>query len=113
MKGVGSGLFISKSEKEQMPESDNQKRDSQSKQIHAVIDRIEDNDVAVLLLGDNETQVDIPLSFLPDDASDGDHLKITISIDKESRDAAASRVKSLQEKLAKKSGAQNQKDFKL
>ena len=114
MKGIGSGLFISKSEKEQMPESNNQKRDLQSKQIHAAIDRIEDNDVAVLLLGDDEKiQVDLPLSFLPDDASDGDHLKITISIDKESRDRAASRVKSLQEKLAKKSGAQNQKDFKL
>ena len=87
---------------------------SQSKQIHAAIDRIEDNDVAVLLLGDDEkTQVDLPLSLLPSGASDGDHLKITISIDKESRDAAASRVKSLQNKLTKKSGAQDQKDFKL
>lgn len=87
---------------------------SQSKQIHAVVDRIEDNDVAVLLLGNDEkTQVDFPASFLPDGASDGDHLKITISIDKESGDRASSRVKNLQDKLARESGAQDQKDFKL
>lgn len=97
-----------------MPESNNQKSASQSKQIHAVVDRIEDNDVAVLLLGDDgKTQVDIPVSFLPDGTSDGDHLKIGISIDSESREAAASRVKSLQDKLTQKSGAQDQKDFKL
>jgi hypothetical protein len=51
--------------------------------------------------------------LLPEGASDGDHLRISISIDKESRDAAASRVKSLQDKLAQAGGAQDQKDFKL
>ncbi|HKC63915.1 MAG TPA: DUF3006 domain-containing protein [Pyrinomonadaceae bacterium] len=87
---------------------------SQSKQIHAVIDRIEDNDMAVLLLGDDKkTQVDIPLSLLPGGASDGDHLKITISIDNESRETAASRVKSLQDKLTLETDTQDQKDFKL
>ena len=96
-----------------MPKSNNQKSASQSKQIRAAIDRIEDNDMAVLLVGDGKTQVDIPVSLLPDGATDGDHLKITISIDKESGDHAASRVKSLQEKLSRESGAQDQKDFKL
>jgi len=101
-------------ENESMTESDNQKRTLQSKQIHAVIDRIEDGGMAVLLVGDDEgKQIDIPVSLLPRGASDGDHLKITISIDKESRDAATSRVKNLQEKLMQKSGAQDEKDFKL
>jgi tRNA threonylcarbamoyladenosine modification (KEOPS) complex Cgi121 subunit len=97
-----------------MAESDEQKRAAPSKQIHAAIDRIEDGDMAVLYVGDDEkTQIDIPLSLLPDGVSDGDHLRITVSIDKASQDAAASRVKSLQEKLTQAGGTQDQKDFKL
>ena len=97
-----------------MAESDEQKKAAPSKQIHATVNRIEDGDMAVLMVGDDEkTQIDIPLSLLPDGASDGDHLRITVSIDKQSSDAAASRVKSLQEKLAQAGGTQDQKDFKL
>jgi hypothetical protein len=97
-----------------MADSDDQTKRAASRQIHAAIDRIEDNKMAVLLVGDDEkTQVDVPLSLLPDGARDGDHLRITISIDKESREAAATRVKKLQDKLAQTGGAQDQKDFKL
>jgi hypothetical protein len=97
-----------------MTERINPTKRTASRQLHAAIDRIEDNEMAVLLFGDDEkTQVDVPLSLLPEGASDGDHLRITISIDKESRDAAASRVKKLQDKLAQAGGAQDQKDFKL
>lgn len=97
-----------------MAESSEPKKAASSKQIHAAIDRIEDGGVAVVLVGDDEkTQLDIPRALLPDGASEGDHLRITISIDRQSRDAAAARVKSLQEKLAQKSGAEEQKDFKL
>lgn len=97
-----------------MADSDNQPKRAASRQLHAAIDRIEDNDMAVLLFGDDEKmQVDVPLSLLPDGASDGDHLRITISIDKESRAAATSRVKKLQDKLTQAGGAQDQKDFKL
>lgn len=96
-----------------MAESD-EKKSASSTQIHAAIDRIEDGGLAVLVVGDDEkTQIDIPLELLPEGVSDGDHLRITISIDKGSRDAAASRVKSLQEKLMQQSGTQDQKDFKL
>lgn len=97
-----------------MAESTEQKRGAPSKQIHAAIDRIEEGRVAVVLVGDDEkTQLDIPLSLLPEGAGAGDHLRITISIDKRSREEAASRVQSLQEKLTQKSDAQDQKDFKL
>jgi hypothetical protein len=97
-----------------MAEGDNQSKRAASRQLHAAIDRIEDNEMAVLFFGDDEkTQVDVPLSLLPEGASDGDHLRITISIDKESRAAAASRVRKLQDKLEQASGAQDQKDFKL
>lgn len=97
-----------------MAESDDQTKRAASKQLHAAIDRIEDNQMAVLLIGDDEqTQVDVPATLLPDGATDGDHLTITISIDRESRAAVASRVKKLQDKLAQTGGAQDQKDFKL
>ena len=97
-----------------MSESDDQKKRAASKQFHAAIDRIEDNEMAVLLAGDDEKiQIDVPLALLPDGASDGDHLTITISIDEESRAATMRRVKKLQDKLARRSGAPDQKDFKL
>jgi hypothetical protein len=97
-----------------MADSDDQKKRAASKQFHAAIDRIEDNKMAVLLIGDDEKmQIDVPLALLPDGASDGDHLTITISIDEESRAATMSRVKKLQDKLAQTGGAQDQKDFKL
>jgi acylphosphatase len=82
--------------------------------IHAVVDRVEDGGVAVLLVGDDEkTKIDLPASLLPEGVNDGDHLKITITPDHESRAAAAERVKKLQEQLAEAGGAQEQKDFKL
>jgi hypothetical protein len=97
-----------------MAEKTDQTKRAASRQLHAAIDRIEDNEMAVLLFGDDEkTQVDVPLSLLPEGAGDGDHLRFTISIDKESKDAAAARVKSLQDKLAEAGGAEEQKDFKL
>jgi Protein of unknown function (DUF3006) len=70
--------------------------------------------VAVLLVGDDgKTQMDVPVSLLPEGATAGDHLRLTIALDKESRDAAADRVKRLQDKLAEKGGAEGEKDFKL
>jgi hypothetical protein len=93
---------------------DDQKKDASSASIHAVIDRIEDNDMAVILLGDDEKErIDLPISFLPKDASDGDHLRINITLDKESRAAAEEKVKNLQDELEKRSGTKGQKNFKL
>ena len=75
-----------------------------SSSIHAVIDRIEDNDMAVVLLGDDEKdQIDLPVSFLPASATDGDHLRITITLDDESRDAMQDRIRKLQEELLNRS----------
>lgn len=72
--------------------------------IHAVIDRIEDNDMAVVLLGDDEKdQIDLPVTFLPTSATDGDHLRITITLDEESRDAMQDRIRKLQEELLNRS----------
>jgi len=95
-----------------MAEGDEQAKRA-TKQIRAEIDRIEDGDVAVLMVGDGKTQVNMPVSLLPEGASEGDHLRISITLDKESREAASARVKRLQDKLAAKGGAEDEKDFKL
>ena len=85
-----------------------------SRQIDAVIDRIEDGDIAVLLIGkDEETQVDMPLSLLPEGAADGDHLRVTISIDRSPREAAEERIRQLQDQLKQQGGTKDKKNFKL
>jgi DUF3006 family protein len=72
--------------------------------IHAVIDRIEDNDMAVVLLGDEEKdQIDLPVTYLPANASDGDHLRITITLDDKSRESMQERIRKLQEELLNRS----------
>jgi hypothetical protein len=97
-----------------MADGDEQPKRAAAKQIRAEIDRIEDGDVAVLIIGDDrKTQMDVPVSLLPEGAADGDHLRISITLDKESREASAARVKRLQDKLAAKGGAEDEKDFKL
>lgn len=94
--------------------SDDQGKRARSVTLHAVIDRIEDNDLAVLLLGDDEKEkVDFPVSLLPRAASDGDHLRITIKLDEESRAAAEEKVSKLQDELVKRSNTEGKKNFKL
>ncbi|HEX8176576.1 MAG TPA: DUF3006 domain-containing protein [Pyrinomonadaceae bacterium] len=95
-------------------EDDRQERKEASSQIRAVIDRIEDGDLAVLLIGeDGKTQIDVPVSLLPEGASDGDHLRISISLDRRSRADAEERIKRLQDELRKQGGTEDKKDFKL
>jgi hypothetical protein len=94
--------------------ADEKAKRNKSERIHAVIDRIEDNEMAVVYLGDDEeNQIDLPVSFLPEGAAGGDHLRITITLDKVSRGQAEDRVKKLQEELKKRAAPPGQKDFKL
>jgi hypothetical protein len=100
-------------------------RGEKSVEVAAVVDRIEDGDVAVLSLGDGKRMLDLPLSRLPEGTSDGAHLRLTFDgepsertfkravKDRQSRADAAERVRKLQERLEKTSGTQGKKDFKL
>jgi hypothetical protein len=84
------------------------------KRVHAVVDRIEDDGWAVLLVGDEESiSIDFPLSLLPEGTAEGDHLNFAITIDKESRTSAEKRISDLMDKLEKKSDTKDRKDFKL
>jgi hypothetical protein len=98
-------------------------------EVRAVVDRIEDGDIAVLVLEDEaKSQLDVPRQRLPEGAnSDGDHLLLKFDVDTETgerklksikaapqaRASAEDRVKKMQERLARMSGAENKKDFKL
>ncbi len=77
--------------------------DARSIRFDAVIDRIEDGDMAVILLGDEEQQLDLPVAFLPAEAEGGDHLNITIKLDAEARDSMQDKIKKLQEELLNRS----------
>ena len=109
-----------------MASADGSRKKAQTIKLRAVVDRIEDGDIAVLSIEDEQrTQMDIPASRLPQGTGDGDHLilkfkedggkrtLVSITVDKNSRAAAAARVKELQEQLEKLSGTAGKKDFKL
>ena len=96
--------------------------------VSAVVDRIEDGDIAVLSLADEQqSQLDLPLARLPAGTSDGDHLQLSftldprtqqrvlksIVLDRSARAEAAERVHQLQEQLEQRSHTQGKKDFKL
>lgn len=84
-----------------------------SKRTRAVVDRIEDGGVAVLLVGEDEQKVELPAALLPEGADAGSHLSIEVSLDEASRREAEERIKALQEKLEKRGGGEGQKSFKL
>ncbi|HYE66687.1 MAG TPA: DUF3006 domain-containing protein [Pyrinomonadaceae bacterium] len=93
---------------------DDKKKRASSVNLHAVIDRIEDGGMAVILVGDDEKiQLDLPVSLLPREASDGDHLRITIKLDRESRASAEDRIDKLRAELEQRSASPDRKNFKL
>ena len=112
-----------------MARKDHSKEDSASVEVRAVVDRIEDGDIAVLILDDEtKSQLDVPRKELPEEAnSDGDHLILKFDVDAKSgerklksikdapaaRSAADDRIKKMQDRLARMSGAEDKKDFKL
>jgi hypothetical protein len=108
---------------------ENPRESSGRVEVRAVVDRIEDGDIAVLSLEDEaRSQLDVPRAQLPDDAnSDGDHLLLKFDVDAGSgertlksvkaapraRASAEDRIRKMQERLARMSGAADKKDFKL
>lgn len=85
-----------------------------SKRTRAVVDRIEDGGVAVLLVGeDEETKVELHASLLPEGTESGSHLVINVSLDEDARKESEDRVKAMQERLEKRSSGGGQKNFKL
>lgn len=77
--------------------------DERSKKTRAVIDRVEDGGRAVVQLGEDSANLcELPAELLPDGAADGDHLVITVRLERDSRAAAEERIRALQERLERR-----------
>lgn len=64
--------------------------------ISGYVDRIEEG-LAIILLGDEEYQIEIPCKLLPDDINEGNYIKLDIQKDKKSTQAALKEAMKLME----------------
>ena len=62
------------------PEHKRPSRKLEGKQMKAVVDRIE-NQIAVVLIGEEEIKVDILLVLLPEGTRESSHLNISFELD--------------------------------
>lgn len=69
--------------------------------MKAVVDRIE-NDIAVLLIGDNEYKADIPLELLPEGTHEGSWLTVSFELDPAGEAQQREKITNLLEKLKNK-----------
>ncbi|MCW3490224.1 DUF3006 domain-containing protein [Dethiobacter alkaliphilus] len=67
--------------------------------MKAVIDRFE-GDYAVVLFGDNEIQVDIPMLLLPEGVEEGNWLKVSFELDQEGTKKQKEKIKEMLDKLS-------------
>ncbi len=63
------------------------------------IDRIEDGIAVLVLSDDDEVKFNLPVSYLPEGARDGDHLQVSFKVDEKSRDEQKARVSNLLKEL--------------
>jgi hypothetical protein len=69
--------------------------------MKAVIDRLE-GDLAVVLCGEKEIKIDVPRVLLPENAGEGDWIKISFELDPEETEKRRERVQGLLDRLKKK-----------
>jgi len=69
--------------------------------MKAVVDRIE-NQIAVVLVGKDEIQLDVPLRLLPEGIREGSHLSISFELDPASEADKRKEIASLLDKLSRK-----------
>ncbi|MFH1414603.1 MAG: DUF3006 domain-containing protein [Elusimicrobiota bacterium] len=74
--------------------------------MKAVVDRIEDGDIAVIQI-ENAGEIKLPADCLGTDIYEGAHLDITVRIDKESEKAACEDIKSLQKELLERNDSKD------
>lgn len=69
--------------------------------MKAVVDRFE-NDLAVILMGDEEQQIIVQKDMLPEGVKEGSWLKINFELDSEGEDNQRIKIQNLLDKLKKK-----------
>ena len=77
-----------------------------------MIDRIEGEQAVLVAADDDSVSFDLPLAYLPDGVTAGDHLNADFSVDKESRAAAEQRARALLDDLTRNADPAKKK-FKL
>jgi len=77
--------------------------------MKAVVDRIEDGDIAVIRI-ENAGEIRLPSGCLGIDIYEGAHLDITVRMDKESEHAAAEDIKNLQKELLERNDNEKKHD---
>ncbi|TSB47630.1 DUF3006 domain-containing protein [Alkalicoccobacillus porphyridii] len=73
----------------------------------AVLDRFEDHDLAVLLIGENEKEYNVSRSILPKEVKEGSHLFVklendivhSVTLDEEATKATENRIHNKMDKL--------------
>ncbi len=75
-------------------------------QWKSVVDRFEE-DLAVVLVGEEEIAIPIPRSLLPPKVKEGDHLRTTWSVDDDATSKAKERVTSLLDQLVNRTKQQD------
>lgn len=66
--------------------------------IHGIVDSIED-DIAVILIGDEEKKISIPVKYLPINAIEGDVIDISLNINKGETIKRSQKLKNLMEQI--------------
>ncbi|HHT65859.1 MAG: DUF3006 domain-containing protein [Caldicoprobacterales bacterium] len=69
--------------------------------MKAVVDRIE-NQIAVVLIGEEEIKVDIPLVLLPEGTRESSHLNISFELDEAGEASKRERIAAMLERLSQK-----------
>ena len=69
--------------------------------MKAVLDRFE-NDLAIILIGDEEQQIIVQKDMLPEGIKEGSWLKVNFEIDPESEDDQRTKIQNLLDKLKNK-----------
>lgn len=64
-----------------------------------VVDRVEGDLAVIVMFDDDSVQFNLPVAHLPEGVKDGDHLQMTFSVDKESRQAQKQKVADLLSEL--------------
>ncbi len=67
-----------------------------------VIDRVEGDLAVIVLFDDDSVKFNLPVKHLPEGVKEGDHLQMTFSVDKESRQSAKQKVADLLSELTGK-----------
>lgn len=79
--------------------------------LHLVVDRIEGKHA--VLTNDEKISIDFPKALLPEDTTDGDHLKILITRDAAATEAATAKTQELLQRLESRTTPAGKKDFTL